>query len=639
MLTSIRAKLGIVFVGFLLLVAGSVIATFFAIEAQATDALVINLAGRQRMLTQEMTKAVLGIAREPSPNYQAELDETIYLFDRTLAALLDGGETPYGEETVLLPPTEDGAIRTQLETVGDLWARFRQEAETVLTSSQDDDTFSQAVGEIEALSPIILQEMDQAVRQYEAAAGQKVARLRTIQAVFFVSAGGLLIAGYLLTQRTIVTPVSALDIAARRIADGDLDSPVETAPIVSGEIRTLSQSFESMRQELASSHLELEQWAAEIESRVERRTEQLATLFEVSTEISSKLEIPRVLELAVEKTCHLVGGEVAVLCLLDPLGKALEVATTSGPEEAFVAHPPKTMPVTTPVAACATEAARHQGHACPLLQPEFRRSHLAIPLAIGERVLGILCVGHREESRFSEEETRLLTLLANAEAIALENARLYEQVEHTATLAERERIVAEIHDGLAQTLSFISLRLGAVEALVENRDIAQVPEHLALMQRTVDQANQEVRRLMNDLQTSTQAPPSLDELLKQTVEDFTEEREIEVEFQSKTEQPLQELPHVYEQIMRIVLEALTNVHKHAGDSRATVTLGQSDGQSFVCVQDYGPGFDGRVPADGQHHFGLKVMETRAERIGGELSIESVPGQGTTITLRWPTMTG
>ena len=65
MLATIRAKLGIVFASFMLLVAGSVIATALAISTQATDALVINLAGRQRMLTQKMTKAVLGIARDP----------------------------------------------------------------------------------------------------------------------------------------------------------------------------------------------------------------------------------------------------------------------------------------------------------------------------------------------------------------------------------------------------------------------------------------------------------------------------------------------------------------------------------------------------------------------------------------------
>ena len=151
MFTSIRAKLGVVFLGFLLLGAGSVTATFITIRTQATDARVINLAGRQRMLTQEMTKAVLGITRGPPPDYRAELSEATYLFDRTLTALLNGGAAPYGDETVTLPPAKDAAIRTQLGVVAELWSQFRQEVETVQTADPESAAFAHAVGEIESL--------------------------------------------------------------------------------------------------------------------------------------------------------------------------------------------------------------------------------------------------------------------------------------------------------------------------------------------------------------------------------------------------------------------------------------------------------------------------------------------------------
>jgi two-component system nitrate/nitrite sensor histidine kinase NarX len=639
--TSIRAKLGIVFIGFLLLVAGSVSATFVTINAhQAADALAINLAGRQRMLTQEMTKAVLGIARGPTSDYQAELDESAYLFDHTLAALLDGGSAPYGDETVTLPRTTNTAIRAQLEVVAELWDRFGQEVETVQMAEPESTTFVQAVGEIESLSLVILQEMDRAVQLYEAAAGLKLARLRAIQALFAVSAVGLLIAGYLLTQRTIVNPISTLEAATWRIAGGDLESPVEVVPTASGEVHALAQSFEGMRHELAVSRLKLEHWAAELESRVERRTEQLAVLFDVSAEISSKLEIQRVLELVVEKTRHLAGGEVAALCLLDPAGESPTVAATSGPAEAFVARPQAVIQGFAPGATCTAEAPiLHEGYDCPLLQPQFRHSHLVVPLCVGERTLGVLCVGHQEESRFGEEEARLLTLLANAGAVALENANLYEQVEQAAILAERERIIAEIHDGLAQTLGFLDLRLGAVRGLIEDKDLSGVPEHLTLMQRTIKQANHEVRRLMAGLQVGVQARRTLEGLLRQVVERFAEERGMEIELRVGTGQPIREPPKVHEQVVRVVLEALTNVHKHAGSSCATVTLERHGRQAVICVQDDGPGFYVNSPASGGHRFGLKVMRTRAERIGGELSVESAPGQGTTVTLRWPTAEG
>jgi two-component system nitrate/nitrite sensor histidine kinase NarX len=635
--TSIRAKLGVVFLGFLLLGAGSVTATFTTIRTQAADARVINLAGRQRMLTQKMTKAVLGIARDPTSNYRAELDEAAYLFDRTLTALLDGGSAPYGGENVTLPPAKDTAIRTQMGVVAELWRQFRQGVETVQTADPESAAFAQAVREIESLSPVILQEMDQVVRLCEAAAELKLARLSTIQAVFFVSAVGLLIAGYLLTQRTIVNPISTLEAATRRIAGGDLVSPVDVELAASGEIGALARSFEGMREELAVSRLKLERWAAQLESRVERRTQQLAALFEVSAEITSQLEIQRVLESVAEKTRLLAGGEVAVLCLLDPSGESLTVAAISGSTEALVDRPQAVVKGFTPGAAGGAEAAiLHEGCDCLLLRPRFRRSHLTLPLHIGDRVFGLLCVGHRERSHFGEEETRLLTLLANAGAVALENARLYEQVEQAAALAERGRVVAEIHDGLAQTLSFLRLRLAMFEGSVEGEDIPGVSEHLVLMRRTVEKASHEVRRMMAGLQAGEHTRRTLEGRLRQTVERFVEEWEMEIELRVETGQPIQGPSEVHEQVVRVVQEALTNVHKHARSSRVTVALERHSGQAVVCVRDDGPGFDVNSLPSRQHRFGLKVMEARARRINGELSVESAPGQGTTVMLRWPT---
>ncbi len=638
MFSSIRAKLGAIYFGFLLLGVGSVSATFVTVNAQASDALVVNLAGRQRMLTQEMTKAVLGIARDPTSNYRAELDTSANLFDHTLAALLDGGAVPYGDRSVTLPPTTDAATRAQLEVVAELWDQFQQKIETVQTAKAGSTVFAQAVGEIESLSPVILQKMDRAVQLYEAATGVKLARLRAIQALFAVSAVGLLIAGYLVTQRTIVLPISTLEAATRRIASGDLTSPVGVTSAASDEVHTLAQSFDDMCHELTVSRLELEQWTAKLESRVERRTEQLAILFEVSAEVSSKLEIHQVLELVVEKTRYLARGEIAVLCLLDPSGGALTIAATSGPAEALSAHSGAAIQGPALRAAYAGKATiLPKDCDCHLLRPQYRRSHLTVPLRARDQALGVLCVGHRAESRFGEEESRLLTLLANAGAIALENARLYEQAEQAATLAERERIVAEIHDGLAQTLGFLDLRLGAVAGLVEDENLAEIPGHLTLMRRTVKQANHEVRRLMTDLRTGPQPQRTLAGLLEQIVERFDENQGMEIELQVETKESIQESPEIHEQVMRIVVEALINVHKHAMSGRATITLGQCNGQTIISVQDDGPGFDVNSPPDGRHHFGLKVMQTRARRIGGELHVESELGRGTTVTLRWPTV--
>jgi two-component system nitrate/nitrite sensor histidine kinase NarX len=132
---------------------------------------------------------------------------------------------------------------------------------------------------------------------------------------------------------------------------------------------------------------------------------------------------------------------------------------------------------------------------------------------------------------------------------------------------------------------------------------------------------------------------TLEERLRQVVKTFVEEQGMAVDLHVTPGQPIGEPPEICEQVVRVVQEALTNAHKHAAGSRVTVTLAQDDTQAQVRIQDDGPGFNVPAPASEQHHFGLKVMAARAQRIHGDLRVESVPGQGTTITLRWPKARG
>jgi nitrate/nitrite-specific signal transduction histidine kinase len=145
--------------------------------------------------------------------------------------------------------------------------------------------------------------------------------------------------GYVLTQRTVVDPLADLERSAKRIAGGDLDSPIQITSTGSVEVRTLAESLESMRQRLADSHNELESWAADLESRVTHRTAELAALFELSNELSGTLEIARVLQWVTDKTRELAGGDVAVLCLVDPADREMMVSAVSGSREALVGYP------------------------------------------------------------------------------------------------------------------------------------------------------------------------------------------------------------------------------------------------------------------------------------------------------------
>lgn len=97
------------------------------------------------------------------------------------------------------------------------------------------------------------------------------------------------------------------------------------------------------------------------------------------------------------------------------------------------------------------------------------------------------------------------------------------------------------------------------------------------------------------------------------------------------------MPHEQsEQVIRVVREALVNATRHAGADQIVVCLEMRRDEVLVSVEDDGRGFDPEAPPDdGNGHFGLDIMRARAVRLGGKLSVDSMPGRGTRIALRWP----
>ncbi|MBI3942907.1 MAG: type IV pili methyl-accepting chemotaxis transducer N-terminal domain-containing protein, partial [Chloroflexi bacterium] len=239
-------------------------ATFLAVQAQADDATVINLAGRQRMLTQKMTW--LALTQPDNP----DLGASIQLFDQTLRALQDGGPTfDSTGRIVTLPSPPDAALRRQLAEVAQTWTTLRAHLQTVDAEA------------LQVEAPSILDQLDAVVSGLATRAQAKLFRLQLIQLISF-AAGLLILAwGHYITQRHIVQPIEILRMAAHRIAQGRLADPIP--PMSEDELGELGSSIETMRAEIATTRDALE-------SRVAQRTHELALAFEFSQEIVAQLD-------------------------------------------------------------------------------------------------------------------------------------------------------------------------------------------------------------------------------------------------------------------------------------------------------------------------------------------------------------
>jgi two-component system, NarL family, nitrate/nitrite sensor histidine kinase NarX len=639
-ITSIQGRLNLLFTAFFLLVAVSVAATFWGIETQKKDAMLVNLAGRQRMLVQQMTRLTLEIERQAGPDSPRFLQEAIATFDQTLLALREGGPAPYSPgQTVTLPPGREKEIQLQLDRLRSTWPVFRISLETILVSTPGESEFQSALRSVEELSPQLVEEADSAVRMFESAASRKLARLRWFQAGFFIAALALLGAGAVMTRRSVISPLVQLGAAARRLGSGDLDTRAQVdAP---DEVQLLADTFESTRVQLKESRAELLHWANMLEERVAQRTQEIEALYQVSRDISSRLEVQNVLRLVTEKARQLLGVEIAFLCLLDEQGQILNLHSTSGPPEAASGTATR-MQAPLPRLVLGSERAVMCGvegclGSCQIVAAPYRVSQMAAPLRMGERVIGALCVGSPKTGVFSEEAQNLLTRLAHSGAIALENARLYAQAERVAVLEERQRIAAEMHDGLAQTLNYLRMTVEMGRGQVENQQLHQALITLELAQRGMDQAECEVRQAIASLQESYPLYYPLQEQLANLAEELSSPS-LRVEWSPTLLAPLILPPHESEQVLRVAREALLNACHHARAQRILLKLDQQDGRASVSVLDDGKGFDPEaLPEEGdrRQHFGLKIMQARATRIGGSLQVISSPGQGTCVTLTWP----
>ncbi len=241
---SIRAKLALVLSMAAVLFCGGVVGVFKVLEAQNNDAAVVNLAGRQRMLSQKMTKEALGVAKdaEDQEAYRKALSGTAGLFDKTLSALLDGGETVGGGgDPVTLPPTTEEQIRAQLAEVQTIWSPFHEAVRAVASGDPGTPQFGEALALIEAKSIPLLKTMNKAVGMYEQVSRGKLATVKTLM-LALLGAAVLAFAGiFFFLHRAVLKPLGELTQVASGVAVGD--ASLEVRHHSGDELGVLADSF------------------------------------------------------------------------------------------------------------------------------------------------------------------------------------------------------------------------------------------------------------------------------------------------------------------------------------------------------------------------------------------------------------
>jgi signal transduction histidine kinase len=458
--------------------------------------------------------------------------------------------------------------------------------------------------------------------------------------------GFLIIAGlafYLFLNHYVISPIEVFTGTVKEINPENLSLRMH-AP-TNDEIGTLATSFNRMAEDLEKSHGALVQARDELELRVEertrgerRRSEQLRQINEVGRRISSILSLDELIPYVVTSLQETFNFYNVNIFLTGPGADDLELKAGAG---GYRGEVPAGFVIgkgegiigwvgRTGEPLSVGDVGQEPRYISTEILPDTR-SELAVPIKIGGEILGVLDIESRELNAFDEIDLFTALTLADQVAIAVENARLYQETREMAVLDERNRMAREIHDTLAQGFTGIVLQLEAAEQAI-NEDTAEALAHLDRARELARESLNEARRSVWALRPQTLEQSSLLDTLRHRVEKFTKDTGIPAKFTSNNANYA--LPAEKENaLLRVCQEALTNVQRHARASQVEVSLGFENDMVTLSVRDDGSGFDPEAPRE--NRFGLISMRERVRLLGGTLEIKSEKGKGTSLEVRIP----
>lgn len=360
--------------------------------------------------------------------------------------------------------------------------------------------------------------------------------------------------------------------------------------------------------------------------------------------LASELSLDAVLLRIVELAVDLTGARYGALGVLAPDGRSIEEFITVGitPEErAALADPPTGHGL---LGALITEAR-------PLRIPDISedprsvgfppnhppmKSLLGAPVRGRGKVFGNIYLTDKDGAEtFDEEDERVLVLLATQAAVAVENARLYDETERKGrelqrlqVIEERERIGKELHDGVIQSLFAVGMSLQGLAAASGDVDVSR---RLEAAVDDVDHAIRDLRNYIFGLRPGILADRQLDQAIKEMASEFGSRSGV-VTVVEVDGQAAAELASRAADVVQLVREALSNVGRHGAATTCRVSLQREDAGLVLEVDDDGRGFDVDLTSWG---MGLQNLRERVGSLGGSFQVESTPGEGTTVRATFP----
>lgn len=380
-----------------------------------------------------------------------------------------------------------------------------------------------------------------------------------------------------------------------------------------------------------------------VQKRLARQNRELLALHEAGVDVTSDLSLEVVLQKVCEQARQLVGSRYGALAVMRTDG-SIETFITSGIDEETrrrIGHPP--------VGRGLLGVPLHHGERLRVEEISrdpravgFPPNHppmsdmIAVPIRGNSPFAGNLYLTEKiGKQGFTADDDETLSRFAVQAAIAIDNAWLHQRIHDLATSAERQRIAHEMHDGLAQVLGYVNTKAQAVDGFLKNGNVDRAREQLQQLAGAARDVYADVREMIIGLRTLSGVEGGMPEAIREYAMNWSEQTGIEIDLD--IDPSLRLTSDAELQVLRIAQETLTNVRRHARAESVQLRWTVAGHEAVLTVRDDGVGFrpGAEKTREGVPRFGLSTMKERAQSLGGELSVDSIPEAGTMITLRIP----
>ncbi|MBK5103088.1 MAG: type IV pili methyl-accepting chemotaxis transducer N-terminal domain-containing protein [Burkholderiales bacterium] len=600
---SVVVRLGIALGAIVLLaLAATISATVFA-ELSTGKAAAINRAGSLRMQSYWITVQVL--RSDDAGHTPAELQQALDDFETRL----------YGQQLVGgVPGAESDPTRRAYDRVATSWQSTLKPAIALAATTG----VPARDGFVARMAAFVL-DIDRLVYLLEQDLERRIQALRLIQgAALFLIVVVMFIALFLMHAQVIV-PLGDLLQCARRVRAGDFD--VRARHAGEDELGQLGQSFNYMVEDLSRSYATLEARVQEKTEQLERTNVSLEVLYHTTRTLAENPLTQATLDGVMRDIERVVGLKAGAICAREENDRrGFPMALHAGSEQA------KSWCQQERCYECFDSGAAESGIRTVGSGDERM---LSVPLSEGGKPYGVMLLQLPAGMQLEEWKMKLLESIGHHIGAAFATAKRSDERRGIALLEERSVIARELHDSLAQSLTYLKIQVTRLRQQLDASGVreqtAEVVEELKL---GINNAYRQLRELLTTFRLRIDGR-GLSEALQDTVREFSQRAGVEIRLHDRLlghELDSSEQIHV----LQVVREALTNVEHHARARRADVRLAIEQNHIRVAVDDDGVGIKDAEPPT--HHYGLAIMRDRAATLGGTLQVARRAEGGTRVEL-------